>query len=309
MTPATKRPKVGHHALTPKKRMLDLTARQICSAHNLAGIVDPGWSRVISPQSPQVLHHSVFPKKSVATWPSLLRARPGFTCQTRSADDLTSVVRACRAALGSPQSSEVDHSAVLPKEGCVGQESGSRVWNRACIRASDDQPFALVCTAIPRESIRTAQSAQIQHHSVFPQERVCRCTKLRGGIERRIYGRSSDYLPLIVDVISTALIATQRSEIDDLTILPKDGMLRQPARHRIEVAGLRRSRDPPTFIDHVGPTKVVETGQCAEVSQDTVLPLKSVREETIWVETQVWIGHVGIGGRDVRCPGNNSTIV
>src|SRR5437667_191283 len=202
MTPATKRPKVGHHAVTPKKRMLDLTARQICSAHNLAGIVDRGWSRVISPQS-----------------------------------------------------------------------------------------------------------AQIPHHSVFPQERVCRCTKLRGVIARRIYGRSSDYLPLIVDVISTALIATQRSEIDDLTILPKDGMLRQPARHRIEVAGLRRSRDPPTFIDHVGPTKVVETGQCAEVSQDTVLPLKSVREETIWVETQVWIGHVGIGGRDVRCPDDHPSIV
>ena len=101
--------------------MLDLTARQIGCAHNLAGIVDPDCSRVISSQAAQVLHHSMFPKKSVATWPSdLLRARPWVICQTRSANDLTSVVRAYRCSIAS-EAAEVDHGAVLPKERVIGE--------------------------------------------------------------------------------------------------------------------------------------------------------------------------------------------
>src|SRR5437667_4857373 len=61
------------------------------------------------------------PKKSVATWPSdLLRARPWVICQTRSVNDLTSVVRAYRCSIAS-EAAEVDHGAVLPKERVIGE--------------------------------------------------------------------------------------------------------------------------------------------------------------------------------------------
>src|SRR5439155_20645554 len=63
---------------------------------------------------------------------------------------------------------------------------------------STTSPLRWFAQPLPGKRIRTAQSAQIQHHSVFPQERVCRW--IGGGID----GRSSDHLPLVIDVETTA---------------------------------------------------------------------------------------------------------
>ena len=73
------------------------------------------------------------------------------------------------------------------------------------------------------EAVGATQGAQIPHHSVLPQERPRLCSTQKGeGVGYRVR-RRSDHLAAAVYTGRDALISAQRSEIDDLTVLPKDG--------------------------------------------------------------------------------------
>ena len=133
-----------------------------------------------------------------------------------------------------------------------------------------------------------------------------RCAKERKGIRDRIDGGKSDYLPTVVNVDSIALKSPQGSKIDDVTLLPKDGMGLWEAGQRIDCSVFREPSDPSTCIDRAGGTVVDARKKRAEVGKDTFLPSKGMSEEAVCIET---VRSVGIGGFGVRVSGHRSSIV
>jgi len=105
----------------------------------------------------------------------------------------------------------------------------------------------------------------------------------REGVEARINGRNSYYhSPVIVVVSRTLNSRAQRAKIVDAIVLPEDSMSRLEAGHRIDFTVLRKPRDPPTRIDRISAAEVAARKR-TEIGEDTVLPLKSVRDEAVWV--------------------------
>ena len=118
------------------------------------------------------------------------------------------------------------------------------------------QAVTFVCAAVAGTGIWPTQGAQIVHHSVFPYERVLRCAKEGEGVGDRIDSGGSDYLSPVIDIHRKALPPAQGSKIDDLTVLPQNGMARRGPEQRIDFTILRDPRNPPACINRVGPAGV-----------------------------------------------------
>src|SRR5215468_4720261 len=83
----------------------------------------------------------------------------------------------------------------------------------------------------------------------------------------------------------TALIASKRSEIDDLTMLPKNRVLLRPACQRIDAAVQGLSSDQTVFGD---PAKraAVGAGKRSQIYEYSVAGLKCVVNERIREKTE-----------------------
>src|SRR5215469_2963661 len=114
---------------------------------------------------------------------------------------------------------------------------------------------------------------------------MCRRTKrAKGceGIERRIDRGNAYYCSPIIYIPSVALHPrAQRTEINGMIILPKHGMAGRRTRHRVEFAVLRGPSDPPARVDRAGAAAVHLGGKRPEISEDTILPSKSVTNRAI----------------------------
>src|SRR5262249_57890504 len=95
---------------------------------------------------------------------------------------------------------------------------GFRVWIRAPV---GDPGYLAALVHKGCDGVRASQRAQVLHLSVLPQKRAdLRSDRAREWIRDRIEGAADD-LVLRVDVARHAGKASERSEVDDLAILPE----------------------------------------------------------------------------------------
>src|SRR5713101_5545187 len=102
--------------------MVALAARwpgQVGGANQVTGIGDPGHEPRIPSQRLQVLHHSALPEKRMIKLASRLTA--DISRKSRGASDLAAVVEddggPINAAECAAECAQIDHFAVMPKEG------------------------------------------------------------------------------------------------------------------------------------------------------------------------------------------------
>src|SRR5437667_6532346 len=80
----------------------------------------------------------------------------------------------------------------------------------------------------------------------------------------------------------------QRSKVGDLAISPKNGMEDRPSSERVNFSICRASGDPASRIDGADIAGATAR-ECAEISEGTTFPEKSVGEEAARDGTAIWV--------------------
>src|SRR5438552_1034879 len=186
---------------------------QICGAYNLASIIDPARAAFIPTERSDVHEYSPFPDKRVAG---------DVTCDIGKTDDLTSVIETVSKTHCAAQCTEVNHPAAVPQERINRRNTGSGTRNGIGERESSYLP-----TVIDEhtERVRATQGSQIPHYSLLPYKAMPRCWRWQADkssevprVRLRIL-RSSHYLTTAIYVIRQAVASTERTKIDDLTLV------------------------------------------------------------------------------------------
>src|SRR5262245_48017192 len=152
-----------------------------------------------------------------------------ITCQSHISDDIAAMVETIHLTESSAETSQVQHSAILPKERMYGRNPGGVIGNRISIRKSDNLAAYVHILA---KAVGATQCAKVAHHSFVPEERPGLCTE--AGQRKRIRDRVGCYPGYLAPIINReggALISAECSQGNDFIMLPKGG---NPLRHAEE---------------------------------------------------------------------------
>jgi hypothetical protein len=144
-------------------------------------------------------------------------------CHVHSAHELTSVIEVIdQKNRRASDCAEVAHPIVLPEKGMLSWNSGGGVHGRICQRPPRHLPTFVDHSG---RRVRTTQCAQIPYNSVLPQKGPALLRNAKAETKRVGYGirGTSDHLAAVIYASSSALISSQRSEIDGCAVLEKHG--------------------------------------------------------------------------------------
>src|ERR1700751_1567042 len=90
--------------------------------------------------------------------------------QTGHTDDFASIVRALREIQDTSEITEVNHLAILPKKWVLGWYPGCLIWYKAGVGGSDNDSRLLIIATRPRETVWTAEGADVLEFTSFPDK-------------------------------------------------------------------------------------------------------------------------------------------